>query len=185
MLRQVQKALNAGGIVPRAGVMAAIGILALSLGACSIWDRVRPGSRTGAEIKNPPGSNEPYPSLGEVRERPAQNETADSRHEIAKSLVADREAAKYTDQALRGGTEPSASPPPPPVSSVEPLSTEGTASIDQKVKTADNKTEAKKPSFFGRLFGHKEEAAPVSSEPAPLPAQPTGAVDVQQAAPVK
>ena len=44
---------------------------------------------------------------------------------------------------------------------------------------------AKKPSFFGRLFGHKEEAATVSNEPAPLPAQPTGAVDVQQAPPAR
>ena len=139
---------------------------------------MRPGSETGAEVKNPPGSNEAYPHLGEVPERPKQAESADSRREIARSLVADRDAARYTDQALRGGTEASAPPPPPPVSALPVTASDATGAIG--VKMAD-KAEPRKPSFFGRLFGAKEEPAPVSTEPAPLPAQPTGAVDVQQA----
>jgi hypothetical protein len=181
MLRQVGRALTGKG--SRAGAVTAIGVLAFALGACSLLPhRMRPGSETGAEVKAPPGSDQPYPALASVPDRPKQNESADSRREIARSLLADQESARYTDQALRGGTEASAPPPPPPVAALPALPADNTGALGPALKTAD-KSEAKKPSFFGRLFGAKkdEQPVPASTEPAPLPAQPTGAVEMQQA----
>jgi len=180
MLRRVGITLN--GRSSRLGAFAAIGVMALALGACSLLPhRMRPGSEIGAEVKNPPGSDKPYPALATVPDRPKQSESADSRREIARSLVADRDSARYTDQALRGGTEASAPPPPAPVAALPALPQDNTGAIGPL--TAENKAEDKKPSFFGRLFGAKKEEQPVpaSSEPAPLPAQPTGAVQVQPA----
>lgn len=177
MLSQVQKTSSAGGPASRAGAALAIGVLALALGACSVGKRLKPGSEVGSEVRDPPGASEPYPHLGEVPERPKQTESADARREIARELVADREAARYTDEALRGGTEPSAPPPPPPVAALPEAPMDSTASVAQSVKP-EGKT--KKPGFFGRLFAAKEEKVETAG-PAPLPAQPTGQVDVQQA----
>jgi hypothetical protein len=181
MLSQVEATLSTGGALRRAGASAAIGVLALALGACSMIHRLTPGSETGAEVKNPPGASASYPHLGEVPDRPKQEEASDSRRKIAKGLVADREAAHYTDEALRGGTEASAPPPPPPVAALPATGAEATGALGEGAKMADNKAEPKKPGFFSRLFGAKEEPAPKSNEPAPLPARPTGSVDVQPA----
>ena len=182
MLRPVNEF---GSSAPRWGALFAVGLAALALAGCSMLHRAKPGSEVGAEVKNPPGANQPYPHLGEVPDRPKSSETADSRREIARSLVSDRNDAHYTDQALRGGTEASAPPPPAPVQGLAVGDTDADASTGALSSTAGNaksaSSDSDKPGFFGRLFGHKEKPVPASNQPAPLPAQPTAPVDVKPA----
>lgn len=178
MLSQMRKTLNSGRTFQRASVGLALGVLAVALAGCSILPhRLRPGSETGREVTNAPGATQPYPNLAGVPDRPKRTESAESRRDIAKGLIADRESARYADQALRGGTEASAPPPPPPVAAVVPPSDpEATGAIE----TAKPDNAPKKPSFFGRLFHPRSKPAEqaANSGLAPLPAHPTGAVDV-------
>jgi hypothetical protein len=170
-----------GHAAPRFGAFLAIGLLALALSGCAMLHRAKPGSATGDEVKNAPGAHDPYPHLGEVPDRPKPAETADTRREIARGLVADRDSAHYSDQALRGGTEASAPPPPAPVQGLARVSDDeaNTGALDSaKDKTKSAAAADDKPSFFGRLFGHKAKPAD-SDQPAPLPAQPTPPVEVK------
>lgn len=54
------------------------------------------------------------PDLASIPDRPTPSSTADEQKQVASSLDADRSQAKYSSDALRGGTEPAAPPPPPP-----------------------------------------------------------------------
>jgi hypothetical protein len=147
--------------ISRAAALLAVGALAFALGGCSLYHRTF-GSETGAEVKNPPGAHDPYPKLGSVPDRPKDTESADSRREVARALAADRDAAHYTDQALRGGTQASAPPPPAPVA--EMMGAPATGSVDDADKTKSAAAADDKPSFFGRLFHH--------SKPKPAEATP-------------
>jgi hypothetical protein len=177
MLRHTLNSLHRNAprkTVSRAAAFLGIAVLTLALSGCSMFHRAKPGSEVGAEVKHPAGSNEPYPKLGSVPDRPKDSESADSRREIARSLVADRDAAHYADQALRGGTEASAPPPPPPVAG---FVTPATGAIDEDAKTKSASADENKPGFFGRLFHHSKPKADDAATPAPLPAQPTKPVE--------
>ncbi len=63
------------------------------------------------EASDNQADGEGFPSAGTVPERP-QTTSLEERRQVANSLVADRDHARYSGEALRGGTEPPASPLP-------------------------------------------------------------------------
>jgi outer membrane protein OmpA-like peptidoglycan-associated protein len=74
-------------------------------------NQVPPGLKTTAEI---PGSEKPFPKLGDTQAPVKTGTTAVAWQNLANSLIADRDNAKYTDQNLRAGDQrPTAAPPPP------------------------------------------------------------------------
>jgi len=113
----------------RAGPLAAI-VAGMMLAACStLPDWTRPSTVSDAVSGQSPSetSNEAvaakqaeaeaassdanFPSAGTVPQVPATGDAATKR-DLADSLVADRQHARYSGEALRGGTEPPASPLP-------------------------------------------------------------------------
>jgi outer membrane protein OmpA-like peptidoglycan-associated protein len=95
--------------------VAVIGMVALVGTACSsIPDWVDPTTWIGgsgpSDTETAPGET---PDLATIPDRPAPSSTAEQQQQISDSLAADRARAKYSSDALRGGTEPAAPPPPP------------------------------------------------------------------------
>lgn len=93
-----------------------IGMVAFGATACSsIPDWVDPTTWVGgsgpSDTESSPGET---PDLAAIPDRPTPTSTADEQQQVAASLAADRASAKYSSDALRGGTEPAAAPPPPP-----------------------------------------------------------------------
>jgi outer membrane protein OmpA-like peptidoglycan-associated protein len=96
--------------------VAVIGMVAVGASACSsVPDWVDPTTWIGG---GGPSDNEhaagETPDLASIPDRPAPASTADEQQQVAQSLAADRSSAKYSADALRGGTEAAAPPPPPP-----------------------------------------------------------------------
>lgn len=58
-------------------------------------------------------NNGTTPDLASVPDKPSGTTTPDDQRETADSLAADRSRATYSSDALRGGTEAAAAPPPP------------------------------------------------------------------------
>lgn len=119
----------------RAGAAA---LLIAGLAGCSaVPDWAKPSAIYGDTPTSEATSDaEGFPELADV---PGEKPTASSKarqQEIANSLAADREAAKHSDEVLRGGTEPPAPPPqvtaPTPVKPLEdvPPEIEKRSSID-------------------------------------------------------
>jgi hypothetical protein len=52
-----------------------------------------------------PGERDPYPNLATVPDRPVPSTTPEERRGIVDALIAERDAAKRADQALRAATE--------------------------------------------------------------------------------
>lgn len=95
--------------------LAVVAMVGLGASACSsIPDWVDPTTWIGG---GGPSDNEQAagesPDLASLPDRPAPSSTPDEQKKVADSLAADRAAAKYSSDALRGGTEPPAAPPPP------------------------------------------------------------------------
>lgn len=122
-------------------------VMGLALSGCAVTSLFK-------SHKGEPGADAPYPTLGSVPERPPESESALDRRKLAEGLIADRTRVKYTDEALRGGTEASAPPPPPPItatpddSAARPAAM-GDAAFDEPV--------TERPGFFARLLGSKEK----------------------------
>jgi outer membrane protein OmpA-like peptidoglycan-associated protein len=71
-----------------------------------------------AEVKKTPGDGKEFPNLASVPERP-KAPTEDERKQLADSLNADRDNAKYSDEVIRRQGAASIPPPPPaPASTV-------------------------------------------------------------------
>lgn len=74
-------------------------------------------------------SDASFPSAGTVPQVPATGDATDKR-DLANSLMADRQHARYSGEALRGGTEPPASPLPSrraaPLPDLPPVAAEAT-----------------------------------------------------------
>ena len=114
-----------GNAALRLGKRASAITLVVGLAACSTapeW--AKPGLIYGddaAAASADPSTEQDFPELADVPEKPAPSSTAAQRREAAEGLAADRERARYTDEVLRGGTEApaqaprSAAPVPAPV----------------------------------------------------------------------
>jgi ribonuclease E len=96
-------------------------LLASALGACSsIPDWVDPTEWFGSDSQA--GSDQSgdatadaaqTPDLASIPPKPAPPSTPDEQQQVANSLAADRTQTQYSAEALQGGTEPVAAPPPP------------------------------------------------------------------------
>ena len=93
--------------------VAAVAVLAVSASACSslpsVPDWVDPTSWFGSDDE--PGDEDQTPDLASIPDKP-EAAKSDDQQKVAESLSADRSNAKYSADALRGGTEPAAAPPP-------------------------------------------------------------------------
>jgi outer membrane protein OmpA-like peptidoglycan-associated protein len=91
--------------------VAAVALLAMSASGCSslptVPDWVDPTTWFGSEEPD----NGQTPDLAGLPDKP-QAVTPDEQQKIAESLSGDRANAKYSAEALRGGNEPAAAPPP-------------------------------------------------------------------------
>ena len=74
-------------------------------------EQLPPAPKTAAAT---PGADKPFPKLGQTPVPPKSATSADDRKNLANSLVADRDSAKYTNQDLRAGDQRMAAAPPPP-----------------------------------------------------------------------
>lgn len=131
-------------------------LVALSTGACSsIPDWVDPTTWVGghgpADDQTAPGQT---PDLAAIPDRPTPTSTPDSQREVATALAADRSRAKYSTDALRGGTEPAAPPPPA-----------ATDSIGQGAAPATAPTAPSTPSDSASSASSSGEAAPDTMTP--------------------
>jgi outer membrane protein OmpA-like peptidoglycan-associated protein len=82
--------------------------------ACSsIPDWVDPTNWIGGGPSDSEQSPGETPDLATLPDRPTPTSTAEEQKQVAESLDADRTRAKYSADALRGGTEAEAAPPPP------------------------------------------------------------------------
>lgn len=93
--------------------VAVLAILAIGATGCSslpsVPDWVDPTTWFGGD--DTAADNGTTPDLASVPDKPAAP-AADEQHKVTESLAADRANAKYSAEALRGGTEPAAAPPP-------------------------------------------------------------------------
>eukprot|EP00752_Nemacystus_decipiens_P000581 g581.t1 len=101
-------------VAKRMRAVAAIA-LALALGACDttrdVVDAANPvnwfeddeteASSQPVDERGPPGAEEDYPALGTTPERPAPPEIKSRFEDLRSGLVADRENARYSDEAVR------------------------------------------------------------------------------------
>jgi len=104
-----------GNAALRVGKRASAIALIVGLAACSTapeW--TKPGLIYGddaAAASADPSTEQDFPELADVPEKPAPSSTAAERREAVEGLAADRERARYTDEVLRGGTEAPAQAP--------------------------------------------------------------------------
>jgi outer membrane protein OmpA-like peptidoglycan-associated protein len=122
--------------------VATAAILALSTSGCSslptVPDWVDPTTWFGSDDSG--ADNGQTPDLAGLPDKPAA-QTPDEQQKVAESLASDRSNAKYSADALRGGNEPAAAPPPDaaPVVADEPIvaaKPRAGASVPEPVKTA-------------------------------------------------
>ncbi|MDE2182073.1 MAG: OmpA family protein [Alphaproteobacteria bacterium] len=95
--------------------IAALTAVAMTAGACSslpsVPDWVDPTSWFGDDSSSTADTNAQTPDLASIPDRPTAS-TPDDQKQVAESLAADRQHAQYSADALKGGTEAAAAPPP-------------------------------------------------------------------------
>jgi len=106
-------------------------------------DQTAPPDQTA---DNSQAANAQTPDLSTIPDKPQTPSTADEQKKVADSLAADRSRTEYSGDALRGGTEPAAAPPPAEA-----------APTTEELASNDN------------------AAAPAAPAPAPQPAGPPAA----------
>jgi outer membrane protein OmpA-like peptidoglycan-associated protein len=161
-------------ICARLGV---IGMVAFGATACSsIPDWVDPTTWVGgggpSDTETSPGET---PDLAAIPDRPTPSSTAEEQQQVTASLAADRSRAKYSSDALRGGTEPPAAPPPPPsaVASndvVVPQNSSPATPAPAPDTTASNEQDSS-PTVDASVAATSAPSAPLAATELP-PAQP-------------
>ncbi len=174
-------------VCTRLGVVA---MIAFGASACStVPDWIDPTAWLGGDspsgVDAQPGET---PDLASIPDRPDPSSTSDEQQRVAQSLASDRARAKYSADALRGGTEPVAAPPPPPsaqtaeVGTPAPAATASAAPAPGEIDTAENVTSSSVDNSIDTNPASSDAAA--SPPPAATnlpPAQPTP--QLAQAAP--
>jgi len=162
------------------------------LGGCSVPDAVNPVSwyhgLTGAsksdDTADQPnqknlaqGNKEPYPNLGDVPDVPERALSTVDREKLEKSLIADRENAKYTDQQLEAGKPVpgiAAPPPPAPASPAQSPSAAPTAppspSAPPAPQASQSPAKAPAPTLASAAPATPPPAATAAPPAAPAPA---------------
>ncbi len=174
------------------GVVLAAG--ALLLGGCSQvpdyanpveWYKSAAGVFSGdstdeAKMEKPPpapGADQPFPSLGDVPERPSREAKLADLEKVAEGLAADRKNARYTSAPQPEPTAVAAEPAPPAPSNPEPKAAPSPPPEPAPEPASSTRVETPSPS---------RAAAPAQAGVAQTPVQvasrapeTTGPVDVQ------
>jgi len=173
------------------GALGAVVAMLSTVGCSSVPDAVNPvewykGTRdwiSGDEKAEPaiqteaipvPNADKPFPKLASVPERPPQS-TAAERAQMANSLIADRETARYSDEQIRRQNSSVVTGTIPPVASEPPVSRPPPASASPSPVTVQQVPAA-------------PVAAPVqnsASQVATIPNQPIPVIPVPPPPPVE
>ena len=101
------------GMIKIGSRLAVLAMIGFGASACSsVPDWVDPTNWGGGPSDTEQAAGE-TPDLATLPDRPTPTSTAAEQQEVSQSLDADRTRAKYSADALRGGTEAEAAPPPP------------------------------------------------------------------------
>ncbi|MDE1939547.1 MAG: OmpA family protein [Alphaproteobacteria bacterium] len=165
--------------------LAAVFAVAVNASACSslpsVPDWVDPTTWLGDDSSNAASdSNGQTPDLANLPDKPAAGSSSDEQQQVADSLAADRGNTKYSADALRGGTEPAAAPPP----NVAPADAAAAAQeampvAQEKTASAENTEVAPPPKV--QVDQSVARAPSGAAMPGTLPAVPGGAPAVQVA----
>ena len=164
-------------------------LLAGSLAGCSFVESLDPTGLLSDDPPAPRGEGEAtrvsgdqttaaagdqaYPKLSTVPQPPQARTAPSVRRRVTEGLIADRENARYTDQAIRlqGTTPPTRTPPPPAVAPQPPVTAARPA--PPPVATAPSRAPAPPPPAALPPAPRPPQTAAVPSRPAPpLPALP-------------
>lgn len=173
---RMARAWRAGRVVLVAGgLMAAAG-----LGGCmETVESLNPGRLFGtdqAEEPPPPGADQEFPNLASVPETPRKSSSPAEIAEIREGLVADRERARYTDEALRNSATDEvnfAESTGAGTGARRPLSAQGDAAAEAEDVAAARAAQAK----LDALAASKTEAPPDDARVAAPAQQSQAALD--------
>jgi hypothetical protein len=107
--------------------------------------------------ENPSSSDGKTPDIAAIPPKPAQPSTADEQKQVAESLAADRAQAHYSADALRGGTEAQAAPPP----------------AEAAASTSGNSQGAEPGAADTSAAGASNADSQAAANPTPPPAEPS------------
>jgi len=142
----------------------------------SAADAITGGSSDDAEAPPqtpPPGSDAPFPKLGDVPERPSRKAVLADLDAVAEGLAADRANAKYTASPP---PPPAPEPTPPPAPKAEPAPQSAAPAPASPVAASAQPRQAQvQPGSQPRPQAPAPAAMPVSAAPPPS----TGPVDVK------
>jgi outer membrane protein OmpA-like peptidoglycan-associated protein len=150
--------------------IATVVVMAAGTGACSsVPSWVDPTSwfGGGGQDTSPDSEsdNAQTPDLASIPNKPAPPSTSDEQKQISDSLAADRSSAQYSAEALRGGTESGAAPPP-----AAPEQAASNASEASSTAQAESEKAAAAPSDQGSVPAPAPTAGTSAAAPAPQPA---------------
>jgi outer membrane protein OmpA-like peptidoglycan-associated protein len=160
--------------------LAVIAMVSFGASACSsIPDWVDPTTWVGGGPSDTEQAAGETPDLATLPDRPTPTSTAAEQAEVSQSLDADRARAKYSADALRGGTEAAAAPPPPPSApSQEQIAA---ARAPAPPPPAPAPAAATSPDANTATVPQGNDAAPAAAAPAqeaaPLPPAPAPAIN--------
>jgi len=157
--------------------VAAVALLAVSTSGCSSLpsapDWVDPTTWFSGDDSSADAGQ--TPDLASLPDKPA-TETADEKQKVTESLAADRANAKYSADALRGGTEPAATPP----ADVAPASVADndtpTVSAAKSASPARVVAEAVRPTVDRSISQDPAGSTSAGTLPAPRPGTAVAAV---------
>jgi len=120
-LRRITAATDAGALGVRRGLARWVGLAVLSFGLLGCSSLSEFGSLFEDEAESPEAAakaeekpKEGFPTLQEVPDNPPPTTSDQTREEVREGLIADRDKAQYTDEALRAPLSDSPVAPPSP-----------------------------------------------------------------------
>ncbi len=169
--------------------LAVVAMVGFGASACSsIPDWVDPTNWGGGPSDTEQAAGE-TPDLATLPDRPTGTSTAAEQQEVSQSLDADRTRAKYSADALRGGTEAEAAPPPPAsapsqVAAVQPPAPPPPAPAPAASPDAGTVTVPQGDTQAAAAPSPAPEAAPLPPAPAPAMEAPPPVQSTMPAAPM-
>ena len=156
---------------------AAIAVVAVGASACSsvphwadptAW--MGGDDQVAADDGNPDAQT---PDLGSIPNKPVAPSTPDERKQVSDTLAADRASAEYSTDALRGGTEASAAPPPDVAPQSELVSPSSQSATDDNTAQQAPPTASPVPATPSQSADMASQQQTASTAPAPEVTAPT------------
>jgi outer membrane protein OmpA-like peptidoglycan-associated protein len=162
----------------------AVLVVAMGASACStVPDWVDPTTWVGGDNdqatttpddQTQTADNSQTPDLSTIPDKPQTQSTPDEQKDVAQALATDRSKAQYSADALRGGTEPAAAPPPADAAPTEQLASNDSAATPApepaKPATPPPPPAAGPGTLPADSAAGSSDAATAQAEPAPAPA---------------